>query len=485
MLAPTGSFLSASVMRHNILELALWVVSSILLGVMMEIGRSMRSLMAVVASATAVALGGLGGTASASSAATPPFAECPAIGASPSCEILLVVNSDQSISVLGDSSVGPYDGSDDTLVGIVNNSHSPISAVTVSGPGSGLADFDGDGICTYASGGGNGTGFSGDSYCTSQQVGGSDPEDYAGPGTSFTLDPTSQDHVEVDFGVSGLAAGSSTYFSLEGALTAAVVTARKGRLSQANYVALGDSYSSGEGNPPFKQPNTGCDRSVNKAWPELVASMFGIKLEALLACSGATTNALDHTYLGQKPQLQALSELQAPKLVTITMGGNDLGFVNILTNCYLGFCSPSLAGLEGELAGGFGKHMTAVYKKIKAAAPSAHILVVGYPQIIPSNPLSTLLHCAWFKDPAEVLLMHSVAKQINSVLARAASAAGVSYVSTLNVLKGHELCTGQSWVNSVGPSGGNGRGHPSAQGQAMIAAAVEDYVVIHHVLPGL
>ena len=81
--------------------------------------------------------------------------------------------------------------------------------------------------------------------------------------------------------------------------------------------------------------------------------------------------------------------------------------------------------------------------------------------------------------------MHSVAKQINSVLARAASAAGVSYVSTLNVLKGHELCTGQSWVNSVGPSGGNGRGHPSAQGQAMIAAAVEDYVVIHHVLPGL
>ena len=283
MLAPTGSFLSASVMRHNILELALWVVSSILLGVMMEIGRSMRSLMAVVASATAVALGGLGGTASASSAATPPFAECPAIGASPSCEILLVVNSDQSISVLGDSSVGPYDGSDDTLVGIVNNSHSPISAVTVSGPGSGLADFDGDGICTYASGGGNGTGFSGDSYCTSQQVGGSDPEDYAGPGTSFTLDPTSQDHVEVDFGVSGLAAGSSTYFSLEGALTAAVVTARKGRLSQANYVALGDSYSSGEGNPPFKQPNTGCDRSVNKAWPELVASMFGIKLEALLS----------------------------------------------------------------------------------------------------------------------------------------------------------------------------------------------------------
>lgn len=169
------------------------------------------------------------GTASAASGSpSPPFTECPAIGSSPSCEILLVVNPDETISVLGDSSVGPYDGGDDTLVGILNNSTVPISAITVSGPSSGLAAFDGDGICTYAIGGTNGSGFSGDSYCTSPQVSGTDPADYAGPGTSFTLDQNSQDDVEVDFAGSGLAAGSSTFFSLEGALTAAVVTAREG-----------------------------------------------------------------------------------------------------------------------------------------------------------------------------------------------------------------------------------------------------------------
>ncbi len=181
----------------------------------------------------------MAGTASASSPVTAPFTECPKIGAAPSCEILLVVNPDQSISVLGDSSVGPYDGADDTLVGIVNKSSASIAAITVSGAGSGLAGFDGDGICTYATGA-NGSGFAGDSYCTSQQTAGTDPGDYAGPGTSFTLDPNSQDHVEVDLAGNGLAAGNSTYFSLEGALTAAVVTARKGGLN-VRYVALGDS----------------------------------------------------------------------------------------------------------------------------------------------------------------------------------------------------------------------------------------------------
>src|SRR2546430_1489341 len=75
----------------------------------------------------------LGAAASASSVPAPPFTECPAVGASPSCEILLVVNPGKSISVLGDSSVGPYDGGDDTLVGIINNSSASIPAVTVSG----------------------------------------------------------------------------------------------------------------------------------------------------------------------------------------------------------------------------------------------------------------------------------------------------------------------------------------------------------------
>ena len=258
-----------------------------------------------------------------------------------------------------------------------------------------------------------------------------------------------------------------------------------GLTGTASYIALGDSYSSGEGNSPFMQPNTGCDRSVSKAWPELVANMFQVDV-GLLACSGATTAALNKSYKDQVPQLKALKSLSTPTFITVTMGGNDLEFPYVLGSCFVGFsgnCVSALAGVQGTLAGGFGKHMTAVYKEIKAAAPGAHILVVGYPQIVPSNPVNAILHCPT-TSIANVLLMRAVGSQLNSVLSRAAAAAGVSYVSTLNVLKGHELCTAHAWVNSIGLSG-SGRGHPNAQGQAMIAAAVEDYVVLHHLLPGV
>jgi lysophospholipase L1-like esterase len=451
---------------------------------MVATGGWLRRVLAVGVSVFALTLTSMVGTASASTPA-PPFNQCPAIGAAPSCDILLVVNPDQSISVLGDPSVGPYDGGDDTLVGIVNNSSASIAAITVSGPGSGLAGFDGDGICTYATGGTVGSGFTGDSYCTSQQLAGTDPSDYAGPGTSFTLDASSLDDVEVDFAGNGLAPHGSTYFSLEGALTAAVVTARKGGL--AKYVALGDSYSSGEGNPPFTETTSGCDRSVSQAWPELVSKMFGLNLD-MLACSGATTAALSNTYKGQPKQLNDLTKVSTPKLVTITMGGNDLHFPTLVAGCFIADpadCAAVFTGFEGQLAAGFGKHMTAVYKEVKADAKGAPVVVVGYPQIIPGNPLTAIRHCPTIVQPALVPLMHEVGIQLDSVLARAAAAAGVNYVSTLNVLKGHELCTADPWVNSVYSGPTSGRAHPNAQGQAIMAAAVEDYVVLHHLLPGM
>ena len=209
-----------------------------------------RALCAGVATAVTL-LGVISGTASASNPVTAPFTECPAIGSAPSCDILLNVTPNRSISVLGDSSVGPYDGSDDSLVGIVNNSSSPVQAITVSGPNSGLASFDADGICTYATGGttgGSGGGFTGDSYCDTQQLGGTDPQDYEGPNNSFTLDPNSQDDVEVDFAGKGLAPGQVSYFSLEGALNAATITSRVGTLACAAVYFIG-ARGSGETGP--------------------------------------------------------------------------------------------------------------------------------------------------------------------------------------------------------------------------------------------
>jgi hypothetical protein len=157
-------------------------------------------------------------TAHATSALVPPFTQCPSIGASPSCEILLVVNADNTVTVVGDPSVGTFDGSDDTLVGIVNNSAKSVDAVTVSGPSSDLSGFDGDGICSGDYGTWNGS--SGCPY---------GPTGYEGPGTSFVVNSSMPDSAEVDF-TQGLAPGKWAYFSLEGALASAQLTAREGHL---------------------------------------------------------------------------------------------------------------------------------------------------------------------------------------------------------------------------------------------------------------
>jgi hypothetical protein len=154
------------------------------------------------------------GTAGAAPTHIPlaPFTQCPAVGNSPSCQVLLVINPDATVSVYSDPSVSDYDGADDTLVGIWNDSSSSVDAVTVSGPGSDLAGFDGDGLCTY-----------GVTGCPFGSTG------YEGPGTSFVTDPANTDVAEVDF-AGGLAPNASTYFSLEGTLTAAVLTARQGHI---------------------------------------------------------------------------------------------------------------------------------------------------------------------------------------------------------------------------------------------------------------
>lgn len=180
------------------------------------------NIFAIVTSVFAVGASLAVGQAVPAGAATspaPPFTECPAIGAAPSCELLLVVNADNTVSVVGDPSVGPFDGSDDTLVGVVNDSSSAVAAVTVSGPGSDLSGFDGDGICSGDYG--TWTGSAGCPY---------GPTGYEGPGTSFVTDSSLPDSAEVDF-TGGLAPGKSAYFSLEGALTSAELTAREGGLT--------------------------------------------------------------------------------------------------------------------------------------------------------------------------------------------------------------------------------------------------------------
>ena len=153
----------------------------------------------------------LGGSSWAAPAT--PFTQCPAIGASPSCAVLYVFNSNGTISSFTDASVGPYDGTEDTLVGVLNNSGVTQTSFTLSGVGvngTPIFEFEEDGICTFAP-------FTGSSYCNGSAYQ-NDPLDYAGPKNTFTnISANSQTGTIVFTG--GLANGASTFFSLEDLLS--------------------------------------------------------------------------------------------------------------------------------------------------------------------------------------------------------------------------------------------------------------------------
>ncbi|MGA2039065.1 MAG: hypothetical protein ABSH42_07300 [Bryobacteraceae bacterium] len=122
------------------------------------------------------------------------------------CNVVITIAANGTASVsIPDSS--PYDGSEDTLVGVKNNSASTIASVNLTG--SDIFGFDGDGICTFT--------FVGSSYCTTAQQNGTDPGDYQGPTSTFTV--TNANTGSVNFAPAIPANGGTAYFSLEGVPT--------------------------------------------------------------------------------------------------------------------------------------------------------------------------------------------------------------------------------------------------------------------------
>jgi hypothetical protein len=145
---------------------------------------------------------------------TPPFTQCPPVGLDTSCAVLIVFNPDGSRTTLVDPTQPPFDGIEDTLVGVQNNSSTPVSSLSLTGPG--IFGFDGDGLCAQSNAPGgcpfDSTLYAGRSSTTSTAV------TTAGCGNTFTI----TDMVTFSSGTvnwplcAGISSGGSAYFSLEG-----------------------------------------------------------------------------------------------------------------------------------------------------------------------------------------------------------------------------------------------------------------------------
>ncbi len=146
---------------------------------------------------------------------SPPFAQCPAVAIDKTCAILIVIEPDGSLTILSDPSQKPFDGSEDTLLGVQNNSGIVVPSIAVGSSTQAVFAFEApageDGLCHYT--------FVGNGYCKATPK---PPTGYEGPDSSFSGISANKRDGTVNFtdAGGGLAPGASTFFSLENAITA-------------------------------------------------------------------------------------------------------------------------------------------------------------------------------------------------------------------------------------------------------------------------
>jgi hypothetical protein len=195
--------------------------------------RSIHAVSARVIVFAAIILMSLGFTQGVASAApaqgqlpknmpTPPFTECPAVGYNTSCSLLINVTpgatdvlQDVNATTSSDPTPGTYDGDDDTLLGIVNNTSSPISQISLSSSTLPIFGFDGDGICENPN---STSGLPGLPASDCADVNTVDTTGYGGPNSYFTGISTDLMSGTVNF-IVPIPPGGSTYFSLEDPIT--------------------------------------------------------------------------------------------------------------------------------------------------------------------------------------------------------------------------------------------------------------------------
>jgi lysophospholipase L1-like esterase len=223
------------------------------------------------------------------------------------------------------------------------------------------------------------------------------------------------------------------------AVTALVISAAPAGAAAPSYVALGDSYSSGTGTRSYLADGTSCQRSVY-AYPSLIASAKGYTLN-FRACSGAKIADVTST------QLAALSAGTA--YVTISVGGNDAGFADVLTTCaqpaWLSNCNGAVDRAQAYIRNTLPAALTTLYSSIRARAPQAKVTVVGYPRIFNGEDCNLL---TWF-SPSEESRLNATADLANSTTAARASAAGFAFANPTSRFVGHAVCDGTEWLNGL------------------------------------
>jgi len=237
--------------------------------------------------------------------------------------------------------------------------------------------------------------------------------------------------------------------------------------STLNYTVMGDSYSagSGAGNNTEVGP---CFQSTNGYGNDIAAATGATMTN--IACSGATTAQV---LAGEVPLLPSNTAL-----ITITAGGNDVAWTTAVGTCLIATVNACKAAVANSiyLMTKLPKSATAMLKAIKAKAPHARVLYVGYPRLFEPQNMTTPPFTA--TQVAGVKLLNNAANLLNGVLAVTALSNGVAFIPVAPRFSGHAMPSAVPWLNYPAPFGFNNFPfHPNATGyQDGYAASIMPYL---------
>jgi len=227
--------------------------------------------------------------------------------------------------------------------------------------------------------------------------------------------------------------------ALLGAVAGVLAAAPAQAAAPVAYVALGDSYSAGVGAAGYQASSGICSRRP-RSYTALWAGSRTVASFTSVACGGATTTDVLNNQLG------ALNGNTT--MVTITIGGNDAGFVEVVTTCLLGSdgaCAFAVNTAKAYATSVLPGKLDHTYQAIRSRAPHAHVIVLGYPRLFEQTAT-----CGLFgMDLAKRRTLDGAADTLAGVIAARAAAAGFTFVDVRGIFAGHGICAGQPWLNST------------------------------------
>jgi GDSL-like Lipase/Acylhydrolase family len=287
-----------------------------------------------------------------------------------------------------------------------------------------------------------------------------------------------------------------------------------------DYVALGDSYQSGEGLGPFyansdepdaDAPQDGCHRSPSAYGPLVFSNRVtahpGNDEFHFEACSGAVMDDVTGGTSGTSEDFSEVPQLKQgyldsnTTLVTIGIGGNDARFSDILKGCIAtltdctapgfklttgqGVDPEALTTFEPKVINGLEPQLRALYATIKSLAPNAQVIVVGYPHVVTTGAERTSDPLCNF-SPNDLTFFQNSNDLLDSDESAEAAANAVTFLNPVATFTGHEACvplSSNEWINGVVAASdfnsdglkapGDGSFHPKTVGQQKLAALIE------------